>query len=73
MVLMILALLTSAAFLVGYISYHASRGGEVTTFPKEFAVARVIYLCILIPHSILAAVNVPLVVMTVVGKMRKKP
>jgi len=71
-VFMVLALLTSAAFLTGYISYHASRGGEVTVFPKEFPVARLIYLCILIPHSILAAVNVPLVVMTVIPAARKR-
>lgn len=71
-VLMILALLTSAAFLVGYITYHASKGGEVTVFPKEFPVARIIYLCILIPHSILAAVNVPLVIMTVVPAVRQR-
>ncbi len=71
-ILMILALLTSVAFFVGYISYHAARGGEVTVFPKEFPVARLIYLGILIPHSILAALNVPLVVLTVVPAIRQR-
>jgi uncharacterized membrane protein YozB (DUF420 family) len=71
-VLMILALVTSAAFLVGYISYHAGRGGEVTLFPRDHPLARWIYLCILIPHSILAAVNVPLVVLTVVAAARQR-
>lgn len=71
-VLMVLALVTSAAFMVSYLSYHLGRGGEVTLFPEEHPLARWIYLCILIPHSILAAVNVPLVVLTVVAAARQR-
>lgn len=71
-VLMTLALVTSMAFLVGYLCYHLGRGGEVTSFPKDHPVARWVYLCILIPHSILAAVNVPLVVLTVLAAARRR-
>ena len=69
---MILALVTSAAFLTGYITYHAAKHGEMTEFPKEYSVARLVYLCILIPHIILAVVNVPLVVMTVIPAARQR-
>ncbi len=69
---MVLALVTSAAFMISYLTYHLGRGGQVTLFPEEHPVARLVYLGILIPHSILAAVNVPLVVLTVVAAARQR-
>ena len=70
-VLMVMALVTAVFFFVGYISHHTLRGGEMTRFPKEYPVARWIYLCILVPHSILAAANVPLIVLTVIAAARQ--
>ncbi len=71
-IFMVLALVTSAVFLTSYVIYHAAKGGEVTKFPSGFPVAAMIYYCILIPHIILAALNVPLVVMTVIPAARQR-
>ncbi len=65
---MIGALLSSALFLGCYLTYHYGVGH--TTFPKEYPVARVIYLVILIPHIILAVVNLPLITLLVVAAAR---
>lgn len=65
---MIGALLSSALFLACYLTYHYGTGH--TTFPKEYPVARIIYLAILIPHIILAVVNLPLITMLVVAAAR---
>lgn len=59
---MLSALGVSAAFLVSYLYYHAHHG--VTHFGGQGAV-RVAYFSILIPHTILAAVILPLALVTV--------
>jgi len=64
------ALTSSAVFLACYLFYHYSVGH--TTFPKEYPTARVVYLSILIPHIILAVVNVPLILMLVIAAFRGK-
>lgn len=71
-IFMVLALVTSAIFLTSYLTYHYCKEGVVTVFPKEYAIARIVYLIILVPHIILAAVNVPLVIMTVVPAVRQR-
>ena len=71
-IFMVLALVTSSVFLTSYVTYHYCKAGVVTEFPREYVTARIIYLCILIPHIILAVVNVPLVIMTVVPAFRQR-
>ena len=55
------ALLTSAVFLVSYLTYHFS--ARVTPFPGQGA-SRVVYFTILISHTVLAAVVPFLAVIT---------
>jgi putative membrane protein len=67
---MIGALLSSALFLCGYLTYHFTVR-TVTRFqnPPEF---RPIYLVILLTHTVLAVVIVPMVVITVVRAWRER-
>lgn len=65
---MIGALASSAVFLTCYLFYHYGVGH--TEFPKEYPTARRVYLAILIPHIILAVVNVPLIVLLVIAAFR---
>jgi uncharacterized membrane protein YozB (DUF420 family) len=63
---MISALVTSAAFLACYLTYHAMRVRQhvvITTFPQGSV--RPFYLAILLSHTVLAAVIVPLILTTV--------
>ena len=65
-VMMISALVTSAAFLACYLAYHAMRVRQhilVTKFPE--GAVRPWYLVILGTHTILAVVIVPLILITV--------
>ena len=59
--LMVAAFVFSSFFLTGYLIYHYHQGS--TKFP-DLGYIRTIYLGILIPHVILAAVMVPFIVMT---------
>ncbi len=59
--LMIAGVCTSAAFLVGYLYYHAHVGTVRFTGQGQL---RRIYLTILVTHTVLAAVIVPLVLVT---------
>lgn len=65
---MVGALITSAVFLASYLTYHY--GVRATEFPKEYPLARRIYLAILIPHIILAVVNLPFIILLVVAAFR---
>ena len=58
---MLAATLTSSLFLISYLYYHALHGS--TRFPGH-GTWRQIYFFILIPHTILAAVQVPLIYRT---------
>ena len=64
------ALLTSAAFLACYLVYHYYAGSVKFTY--EGSVVRTIYFALLISHIILAALILPLVVMTVVPALRRR-
>lgn len=55
---MLLALSASALFLVGYLTYHSIHG---TTRFTEQGFVRTLYFTILISHTFLAVVIVPLV------------
>jgi uncharacterized membrane protein YozB (DUF420 family) len=59
---MVAALITSALFLTSYVIYHFNVGS--VPFQKTGWI-RMVYFAVLIPHVILAAVIVPLVVITV--------
>jgi putative membrane protein len=67
--LMIAALLTSAAFLVSYLIYHAHAGS--VRFTAQ-GIVRPIYFTILITHVLLAFVILPLVIVTVVPALRRR-
>ena len=58
---MLAALGTSAVFLVSYVVYHANIGSK--PFPGH-GVVRVIYLTILFTHVVLAAVILPMALVT---------
>lgn len=64
------ALVSSALFLACYLVYHYSAGH--TEFPKEYPVARRIYLAILAPHILLAVANLPFIVLLVVAAAQGK-
>jgi putative membrane protein len=55
------ATFTSFLFLIGYLYYHYHHGS--TPFPGT-GWSRTLYFSILIPHTILAAVQVPLILIT---------
>ena len=58
---MFLALIFSAIFLMGYVTYHYHHGS--TKFP-DLGWIKTLYLIILIPHIILAVVMVPMIALT---------
>ena len=66
---MIAALATSSVFLVSYLYYHAHVGS--VHFPGQGWV-RPVYFSILISHTILAAVIVPMVIITVSRALRER-
>lgn len=65
---MIGALVSSTAFLACYLTYHYGAGH--TEFPKAYPLARKIYLAILLPHVVLAVVNLPFIFYIVVQAAR---
>ena len=62
---MICALTSSTLFLVGYITYHTLKHGVVTKF-TALGWIRPVYFTLLISHTILAVVILPMVIMTVI-------
>jgi len=58
---MLTALGTSAVFLVSYVTYHANVGSK--PFPGQGPI-RVVYLTILLTHIVLAAVILPMALVT---------
>lgn len=65
---MIAALVTSSLFLTSYLYYHYHVG--TTVFPEHWF--RPIYLMILLTHTVLAIVIVPLIIAAVVQAIRGK-
>jgi uncharacterized membrane protein YozB (DUF420 family) len=66
---MLAALLTSALFLVSYVVYHYNTGSR--PFPGQGPI-RVVYFVILVTHVILAAVIVPLALLTARRGLRRQ-
>lgn len=65
---MLAALSTSALFLISYLVYHYNAGSRA--YEGEGAI-RLVYFSILLSHTVLATVNVPLVGLTLVRALRK--
>lgn len=66
---MILALIVSAGFLTSYLIYHFNV--DSTPFRGQGWV-RPVYFVILISHIILAIVNLPMIIMTVIPAFRRR-
>ena len=68
---MIGALVSSTLFLASYLTYHAMKHGQVTRFhnPEWF---RPIYITILVSHTILAVVILPMIAITVTRALRER-
>jgi uncharacterized membrane protein YozB (DUF420 family) len=66
---MIAAVVTSSLFLVSYLYYHAHVG---SVHFKGQGIARPVYFTILTTHTILAAVIVPLVIITLSRALRDR-
>jgi len=64
---MIVAFFVSGGFLVLYLIYHANVGHVV--FEGE-GLIKIIYFALLIPHILLATVQVPLILMTMVAAIK---
>ena len=64
---MLMALTTSALFLISYVIYHANAGS--VRFAGTGAI-RAVYFAVLIPHVILAATILPLALVTTARGLR---
>jgi uncharacterized membrane protein YozB (DUF420 family) len=70
-VCMVIAVVSSAFFLTGYLVYHAHIGEKSTHFTAGGAVAT-IYFTMLITHILLAFVTLPLVILTLIPALRRR-
>jgi putative membrane protein len=68
-VMMTSALVSSTLFLVGYITNHILRHGLVTKFTAH-GLIRPVYFTLLISHTFLAVVTVPMVICTVTPALK---
>ncbi|MGH7601821.1 MAG: DUF420 domain-containing protein [bacterium] len=66
---MIAALLTSALFLISYLTYHYHAGSK--PFEGQ-GVIRTVYFAILFSHTILAAAIVPLALITLIRALKQR-
>ena len=67
--LMLAAFTTSALFLISYLTYHANAGSR--PFPGQGPI-RLVYFAILISHVVLAAVILPLALITLTHALRSR-
>ena len=67
---MIAALSSSVLFLIGYLTYHFTVHG-VTKF-RDPAWFRPVYLTLLLTHTVLAVVIVPLIFITLIRALRER-
>jgi len=70
-VCMVTALVTSTLFLVCYLTYHIAKAGHVTHFTHS-GWPRTLYFIILWTHIPLAALVLPLVIVTVVRALQAR-
>ena len=71
MTMMICALVSSTFFLAGYVTNHILRHGLVTRFTAPGAI-RLFYFPLLITHTFLAVVTVPMVIFTVTPALQRR-
>lgn len=64
---MLAACVTSTLFLTSYVTYHLHAGRTVFKNPEWF---RPIYLVLLLTHTVLAVVILPMVIMTLIAALR---
>ena len=70
--LMIAAVTTSAVFLASYLTYHFNTAA-VTTFPSDaYPTMAPVYYTILISHTILAVVILPMVIITLLHAVKDR-
>lgn len=69
-VFMSIAVLCSAAFLACYVTFHTLKEGVLTRFPEH--AVRPAYQVILLTHTVLAAVVLPLIIMTVTRAAKRQ-
>src|SRR5438046_9414425 len=67
---MITAVISSALFLAGYVTYHLHVGERSTQFTAQ-GVVRYLYFAMLISHILLAFVTLPLVILTLIPVFRR--
>ena len=67
--MMLAAFVTSTLFLISYLYYHLVLRAGVTHFQGQ-GVARPLYFALLISHTILAAVVVPFILITLVRALK---
>jgi putative membrane protein len=70
-VMMSCALVSSTIFLVGYVTNHILRHGLVTHFTAQGPI-RPFYFTLLISHTFLAVVTVPMVICTVIPALKAR-
>lgn len=68
---MLAACSTSLLFLVSYVTYHALRQGVVTRFTGTGTI-RTVYMAILLTHTVLAVVILPMVILTLMQGLRMR-
>ncbi|MEY4483228.1 MAG: hypothetical protein RL693_680, partial [Verrucomicrobiota bacterium] len=66
---MVLALITSAAFLTSYLIYHY-KAGHIEF--RGTGPIRVVYLTMLFTHVVLAVANLPMIILTVIPALRSR-
>ncbi|HEY0455365.1 MAG TPA: DUF420 domain-containing protein, partial [Verrucomicrobiae bacterium] len=66
---MLAAMASSTLFLISYLTYHAKAGRTVFVNPAWF---RPIYLVLLLTHTLLAVVIVPLVIVTLTRALKMR-
>src|SRR5687768_14208883 len=65
------ALLSSTLFLASYLTYHFQKAGGVTKFTED-GWPRIIYFVILGTHVPLAAIVLPLVIVTIIPALQAR-
>jgi putative membrane protein len=68
---MVMAIISSSLFLIGYLVYHAHVGEKSTHFSAGGLVA-LVYFSMLISHILLAFVTLPLVILTVIPVFQRR-
>jgi len=68
---MIVAVISSTAFLAGYLTYHAHVGEKSTHFSAGGLIAA-IYFTMLVTHILLAFFTLPLVILTLIPVFRRR-